>query len=457
MKTICEVPADDYQALNNHVFQNFLNNYFFKAWQDKQNAAYEGLEIIFSPKCNLKCSYCYVHKNNKKIYDENNFEPEQALNNVVEILKWLGKNQMAPSIDIFSGELFAQEIGYQLLETIVSFYEKNSFERIPPYFIVPTNGSFLNDENLTEKIIQYKERFKKVGTKLVLSFSFDGYYCDNITRRFKKEIDLPFKAEYTEEFYDTIFSFMSKHGDLPHPMIASENIKGWKANFLWFEKMFKKYDIPIESLYLLEVRNYNWDKETLKEFSDFLKFLICRMFDKYNHDKEKFADWLTIRKDNIHRGFNILGSVFNRNESGSNCTFGRQMMIKASDLKMYPCHRLAYPELEIGHFSVKNDNFEFVTKQAELGLITSAYTTNSSNICNSCNIRFLCIGQCYGSCYEVLNDMFTPIPSVCNLEYTKVKTVLSTLKEIEVLDTVLTKVDNQSVLVNALNFIEKEL
>lgn len=457
MKDICKVPIDDYQALNDNVFQNFLNNYFFKAWKENQSAAYEGLEIIFSPKCNLKCSYCYVHRNNKGIYNEEWFEPEQALNNVTEILKWLGKNEMAPSIDIFSGELFAQEIGYDLLETIVSFYEKNNIKRIPPYFIVPTNGSFLNEPKLAEKIIRYKERFQKVGTKLALSFSFDGYYCDNITRRFKKEIDLPFRAEYTEEFYDTIFSFMSKYGGLPHPMIASENIEAWKKNFLWFEKMFNKYNIPIESLYLLEVRNYNWDKKTLKKFSEFLEFLIRHMFNKYNQNKEKFANWLTTRGENIHRGFNILGTVFNRNESGSNCTFGRQMMIRASDLKMFPCHRLAYPELEIGHFLTKDDNFKFVTKQAELGLITSAYTTNSSNICNSCNIRFLCIGQCYGSCYEVLNDMFTPIPSVCNLEYIKVKTILSTLKDIGVLNETLAKVENQAVLINILNFIEKEL
>lgn len=447
---------DNYQALNNKVFNNFLDKYFFKNWREK-GAPYEGLEIIFSPKCNLKCSYCYVHKNNKKIYDENWFDLKTSLKNVVSILKWLGDNKMSPPIDIFSGELFAQKSGYELLETIISFYESNNYEEKPPCFIIPTNGSFLNDKQLTERIISYKKRFKEQGIDLYLSFSFDGYYCDKITRRFKKEIDLPFQASYTEDFYETIFQFMSKYGDLPHPMVASENVAAWKDNFLWFEKMFDKYNIPIESLYLLEVRNYNWDEKTLKEFSDFLSFLVHHMFERYNYDKEKFSEWMTRKKENIHRGFNILGTVINRNDSGSSCTFGRQLMVRASDLKMFPCHRLAYPELEIGHFSTENNEFKFITKQAELGIVTSAVTANTMNICNSCNIKFLCIGQCFGSCYEVLNDMFTPIPSVCNLEYVKVKTVISSLKEIGVLDQVINKIENKQVLVNLLNFIDKEL
>ena len=110
------------KELNNYTFDNLLDKKFYQYWKKYQDEL--ALEIIFSPVCNQGCSYCYLNKDNQGIYSNQNFNVEESLKNVVKILQWLEVKQMMPvQIDIFSGEFFAQKAGYDLLETIINFYE----------------------------------------------------------------------------------------------------------------------------------------------------------------------------------------------------------------------------------------------------------------------------------------------------------------------------------------------
>lgn len=447
------------QELNNNVFDHVLEKTFYNNWKKfRENSA---LEIIFSPICNQQCSYCYLNKDNQNIYSCQEFDVEKSIANVIKLLEWLEFKQMVPSqMDIFSGEFFAQEAGYQLLESIAKFYEEHSTYHAPEIIVIPTNGTFAVQDSLIERIKSYIFRFKNFGTRLVLSFSIDGLYAGKITRKYKKDLDFALSSSYTspEEFYEKAFAFMSETECLPHPMISPENVSAWKENFLWYEDIMNRHHMNFFDLYILEVRNYNWTEESYKAYEDFLLFVLDYMRKKFKTDDE-FLDWVLKNPDEYScSGFNFLASFAICDRTSPSCTMGRHLMVRADDLKVFPCHRLVYPDLEIGQYVPdEEEKLKFNVVAPELGIAIASFNPKNQNACSRCPINYLCMGQCHGSCHETLGDMFTPIPTVCHLIYRKLKAELNYFKENNLLNGVLERINSDIVIKQIISFVEREL
>jgi len=80
-----------------------------------------------------------------------------------------------------------------------------------------------------------------------------------------------------------------------------------------------------------------------------------------------------LTSSDIHSGgFNILSANFKRYDSDAfSCTLAENLMIKISDLTIYPCHRLLYPELKFGHFIIDDQNdeiTEIIADNTEIGI-----------------------------------------------------------------------------------------
>ena len=407
-----------------------MNKYYYNNWKkDKPDI---GLEIIFSPKCNLKCEYCYVKNYYHSTFPNILFETSQAIENTIKYLDWLGRNDYNPNIEIFSGELFAQKAGYELIDNMLVFYQTHSQYRKPKEIIIPTNGTFIFSEKYTKKIEEYISSFKKLGTDFLLSFSIDGLFLEDNVRSYNKNLDLEENLNYprNQDFYDKLFCFMKKYNFFIHPMVSSEGISKWKENFLWIQDMYKKYDINWYDLYLLEVRNYNWTEEKIKTFTSFIEFLMDYGWEKCVHNKKEFLEWMLVKDKKVAAGFNILSNNTGGSSSfGVKCSQQNYLMLRPADMKVFFCHRLMYPELEIGSYTLNNNDFIFNTKHAELGLVANSFKASSLPVCNTCNLRYICTTQCLGSCYETTGEMFAPIPSICALNYAKVLTIIKKLKE----------------------------
>lgn len=433
-KTCTELAAMTNEELNDYTFEHFLNSYFYKDWlRDNPD---NHLEIIFSPKCNLKCEYCYMHKYSSTTFPSHMFDAEISIKNSIKILDWLGRNNYAPALEIFSGELFAQKSGYDLIENILDFFESHPNYKRPPYIIIPTNGTFLHSEKLTEKIEKYMERFEEFDCPMILSFSTDGLIVEETSRAYKIDLDLDESLDKPrdQEYYDKMFSFMVKHHMCVHPMVYSKHVNKWIENFNWFMDMYEKYDIPWWDLYLLEVRNYDWTEENVQDFSKFLEYIMDYAWDKLDHNEDLYIDWLTTSpgfNDRICSGFNILFNTFAKSGVGTRCGMQNQLTIRASDLTVFPCHRLMYPGLDIGTY---DEDFNFHVKQIELGIAVHSFDPMEQNVCSTCAIKHLCTTQCFGAQFETTKDMFTPIPSVCYLNFMKVKTILTKLDKLNLLE-----------------------
>jgi len=101
------------------------------------------VEIVFSPRCNLGCTYCYVKKYYSEAFPDHLFDTERSIRNVRRILEWLAVEGFRCNVNIFSGELFAQAAGYELLDMMAGFYIGLPADKRPRVVTVPTNFTFL--------------------------------------------------------------------------------------------------------------------------------------------------------------------------------------------------------------------------------------------------------------------------------------------------------------------------
>lgn len=381
---------------------------------------------MITNKCNLACEYCYINKNGSTLFPPHVRNIDTIITNIKKILTWLGENEMAPNLDIFTGELFCHEDGYKILDTILNFYRVNFYKYKKPLIIViPSNFAFLDNGAENTKIYDYVHFFDELGISLKLSASFDGLYADKISRKHKSGI------ERTQVWYDKCFSFMKHTQFFPHPMIAPSTIHIWKENFLWFADMFKKYDMDIRELYLLEVRDANWTKENLKDYEDFCNFILDWLWNYDNHDPKQFLnDFFPNGKTHSTGAFNFLGGPFIDGGNQAKCTIQNYLFVRVGDLKLFPCHRMAYPKFELAQMNIDdNGKMNLNSKNIELANMIYSFSPNKLPLCNKCAINSLCGTQCYGSCYETTGDMFNPIPTVCALNAVRIKATINKMKE----------------------------
>jgi radical SAM protein with 4Fe4S-binding SPASM domain len=405
---------------NDQLVRNFLNRTFFEAWKpenkDKREYGnYKALELQVNGFCDLKCSYCYYSKFQDQLYPSNIAGKSNILKNLDIMLAWLKKNQLEPEIELFSGELFFQEVGFNVLERVVEWQLENNIEN---NILIPTNFSFIFDEEKIERLEALIEKSKRT---VVLSCSVDGKYSD---------ANRPFIDGRVRDdtYYNRMFEFCKKWGFGFHPMIYSDNVEHWQKNWLWWQEKMEEYEIPMGSIYLLEVRNKEWNRDQIKEFYKFTRFLVNWTWNKVKDfvSPEKFPLYVFEQKT-----FNMF-NMFSTMSRGVGCSVQSALQLRLGDLTTSVCHRAAYKAHNLWKFVTEND--EIVDIEAinyNLYIAVAAMDTKNSPFCNYCSIRELCSGQCLGAMHETNGDPFMPIPTVCALEHAKTAGMLDELKALD--------------------------
>jgi len=404
---------------NDQIMKNFLNRTFFAGWKPENRGKgkyenYSKLEVQINAACDLKCKYCYYAKYKKDLYPVDISKHSLILKNLDMLLVWLKENNLYPQFEIFSGEPFFQNIGFEVLEKLIDWQNKNEC-RSP--IVIPTNYSFIFDE---DKIERLEKLFEKSKERIFLSCSVDGKYCDE-NRPF---IDGKIRDD---KYYDRMFEFAKKHCFGFHPMIYSEKIESWKDNWLWFQENFEKYDIPFGHIYILEVRNAEWSAKQIQEFYKFIRFIVNWA---WNHvkgfvDPEKFPVYTFDKKL-----FNIF-SMFSTTARGVGCSMQSTTQLRLGDLTTSVCHRTSYKQHNTWKFITDGEkitNIEAINYN--LAIAAASLDFRNAPYCNYCSIRELCSGQCLGSMFETNGDPFIPIPTVCALEHAKVAGMLDELQEL---------------------------
>lgn len=424
----CNVNTDNlslYDQQNQEVADFVLQQYFFNDWKKgSENKYNKGLELIISPRCNLGCKYCYIHRCRKDIFDENIYDEEATITNLDKVLKWLVANEYCPPLDIFSGELLGQNIGFKVLEHIVNFYSNVEPDLRPKEVTIPTNFTFLCNQEITNKVEALMQRFRDLGINIGLSASFDGKYMEQ-NRPFLHDLDIPLNAgNRDDEYYNKCFEFVKKQQCGLHPMIYSKNLDKWPQNWDWFQEQMTKYDIPWEGIYLLHVRNEEWTKEEIHQFQDFIRYLYAFIWEKVQHNPERLVHFV------VKHGFNLLSQPFSTVGRGLTCGIQSQFTIRLSDLSSYPCHRLGYKHFIHGYFVDDDEKIlRYKNTNAELLLAINSMHRHNLAFCDTCPINKCCTGPCLGANYEATQSLFTPPPTVCIASHALVATSVEQLKK----------------------------
>lgn len=420
-----------YAEQNNQAYKSYLDRIFF----NNNSNELPSIEIILTSNCDLKCEYCYLQRFEDNLYPKEYRDPKLILNNASIFLDWMLEKKIKFELQVFSGEVFSQKLGYDFFDLLynkIKHFSKE--EQLIPYIIIPTNMSFIASDILTEKVQNILDKFRVIGTIISLSASVDGK-CIEEYRPYKNK-----EEDRRDEYYDKLFIFGKKNHIGFHPMIAASNASKWIENFKWYMGMMEKHGLytkrKIKRLLppmMLEVRNDDWTEEAIQEYLKFLDFLVDYEFKDEFEDKKFFARRVFLGQ--VGRSYDTI-ALYPRTGGRDkiSCGIQRAFYVRLGDLAIVACHRTAYDHFKLGQFVIE-DNKIVDIESTNLPLTLSIMSTISRNLpqCEKCSIKHYCIKGCLGSQYEITGELFQPIESVCNLFKAKVEFLIKKYHEMGIL------------------------
>lgn len=399
---------------NDIIFKNLLGRTFFNGWKnpdDERLQNFRRLEITWDYKCNLRCTYCYYHKFGEQLFVDS--DDETKLDNLRMLLQWLKQNDYKPEIEFFSGEPLIKPAVFTALKMIIDFMKEYGGQ-----ITIPTNFTWIKNMRILGEVDGLMEYGKRNGVEVLLSASVDGKFED---------VNRP-GVERDDDYYNKVFNFAWKHQCGFHPMIYSENIEKWKENFLWFQEMLRKNNLPWNNIYLLEIRNEEWNDKQIKEFGKFIEFLVEWTWVKCGRNFERYYDFLIRGK-----GFNILNSILSTIGRGIGCGYQSMLYVRMGDLTIVPCHRTSYRPYISGGFIVEDKKIiDIYSGNIEYYIAGLSMDADTFPYCETCVIKNMCSHGCLGSQLESTGDPFTPIPSVCKLEFEKVAAMIRVYRKLDI-------------------------
>ena len=180
--------------------------------------------------------------------------------------------------------------------------------------------------------------------------------------------------------------------------------------------MCDKYDMSFDiTLMMLEVRNDNWTDENIKDYCDFLAYLIEEYKTrKCNDDNNTFFKRLFgFLPDGDLEGY--IPYALPRTDTFAGCTVSNNLTVRLGDMAICPCHRTAYNKLLYGWFKIENNKIVDIIGNNPQMAIRVLMTNNCTGTlkCDTCVYNPICLKGCFGSQYEVNGDAFYPVDGIC--------------------------------------------
>ena len=423
------VNADDKKLLKSII------NYRLKERSDKGAI----VQLIIRPECNQKCDYCYLVQYGEESYPKYlRADSKTIIKNTEILMNYFTEEKIKiQKLDIFAGDLFYDNIFFEIIKPIYHYFKECNNLTKDSVIAMPCNMSFCEDKQKIKKVQQVIDDFKKINVRFFFSYSSDGIYSTDV--REHKQI--------SEEFFNTVLKFCEKNSGGVHPMIGYENIDNAIKNYEWWKKKYKEFDLGNTIPYYLEVRNNGWSKEKLLKYEEFLNYVLEDEAKYFNYDidiiSRKMLGCFDYDKvTNKYISFNsrnpfIEIRISDENDTNIHCGIGFfDICVNCADLRLTPCHRLAYPALSGGNFIVKDNKIVDLEPSENInGFIhLTDYNTTDKPRCVSCPINRVCIKGCVGAQYEYFRDPFFPIPNICTLLEIKYRTLFKFYDKIGVFD-----------------------
>ena len=432
-KQIKPIDRNQFQIEQDELLYAILDRRFFKPWKQpygltpRDKVPKGSLELFITPTCNQKCEYCYLQRHMHALYPMDKNNEENILKNLRALLDWVGENRFnLPNIDLFSGEIWHVPFGLKVLDVLLEYVSQRKI--FTHSITIPTNSSFIHSDTQTIEIQNRIDAFARHGVKVVISISVDGKIIEDLERPLN---DKSLKRD--DEFYDKLFRFAKHNGYGFHPMLAAQGAKYWIENWKWWVSMLRKYDLPIDRVMLLEVRNDDWTDEYVEDYKNFVRYLVDFTFKYHNNDfVETLEDLFLINQvydteggpGALLWGENMPYLPINIGDTKGfyGCTITTHMTVRLGDLAIAPCHRSAYNKYLYGYFEQDSDGKIIGVKANNPQLAVNILMLDNRRAklgCDSCVFNPVCLSTCIGQSIEANMDPLWNDPGVCKFLYTK--------------------------------------
>ena len=430
---------EQFQLEQDKLLSTLLEWRFFNVWKEITASPYDdrslfkdtNLELYITNKCNQKCEYCYLVKY-PQLYPQEANNPKQILQNLKIFYNFMIKNNFhIPTVEFFSGEIWHTQLGYDIFDLTIEYLQKGL--RVDR-FLIASNCSFVNNSETLQRIQTYIDTFYKYNTMLVFSISVDGAIIDNYDRPRNNG------TLYTDEFYDTLFAFAKYNTFYFHPMISPNNIHLWKENLDWWEQKHDYFNLDFNNVMTLEVRDDNWDDESIKKYIEWLDYAFEKMYKRtFNCDYKAFANTLLFLYPEIQNpltGYFPFIVGLGEYNTQATCTVASHLTVRVGDLAICPCHRTAYNKYLYGHFIVENNEITGIKANNPSMAVKILLSNNQISMhgCDVCIYKECCLRGCFGSQLESTKDPFMPNNNVCKMFKQKFHFLFKKYKEIGVID-----------------------
>lgn len=430
-----------YQEEQNKLFSSFLDRYMKKG---------ESVEFIISSVCNQQCEYCYLFKHGHEMYPPASNNKQNILTNLKLLLEYLEEKEYKYSIyDVFSGEFFQLSFWEEVFQIFYDHHKK--YKKKDMTMSIPTNMSFLLDEEETKKVEAWIKKFSEIKIFLYLSCSIDG--PEDLEELERPIINYP--NIKNKDFYDRLFKFMSKYQLVAHPMVTKNFVAKYKEHYDWWIDNVIKYDckftkpsgaicysIPM----FLEVRDPDqWDEESIENYRKFLWYMAEKDLATIHHnDIEQLCYHIV---DDFSDGMMDLGEythvqpytiAFPNGQKSLPCSIQSGMVCRVGDLAIVPCHRTCYPHMVYGFLETNNEKTKIIGERGERVTLAHKIQTCNPNRsflkCSDCEIKSFCVKGCLGSQYENNRELFAVSDKVCDMFKVKYKTIHEICEHYKVYD-----------------------
>lgn len=420
---VLQVDRVSFQQEQDKLLKTILDARFFNGWSRRRptepnDVPVANLELFITSACNQKCEYCYLVKH-PELYPAEVNNRETIIANLKRLLDWIIENDYhIPVLDMFTGEIWHSKFGLEILD-IVYDYVVNKNLHING-IMIPSNCSFLHDPKQTSEIQNRINDFRKVGVMFRFSISIDGKPIEDEMRPLND--GTVYKKD--DEFYERVFSF-AKFNDFGfHPMVAAASIDKWIDNYKWWKMMLKKYNLPMDYLMMLEVRNDDWTDKNMDDLEKFIEFLVDEVVVYHDGNMNMIVDDLlginqtyVIDESDMVWGHQTSYTPFTFGDDRGfyGCSISTHMTVRLGDLAIIPCHRTAYHKQVYGYFKVEDGKIVDITANNPHLAIHIIMTDKRFGVigCDTCTFQGICFGCCRGQSREATGDPIHNDPKVC--------------------------------------------
>ncbi|MDY6323747.1 MAG: radical SAM protein [Catonella sp.] len=386
---------EENQKLEDQIAKNKRYNTPKRALRSKRNC--EKLSLVVTDKCNMTCKYCY-----EKEFDSYNhgFMSEETMKNAVDFF-YKRYPEGISIIHFFGGEPL---MNFELVENSVIYIHNKSQNEgyCAPKFVMSTNGTLLNDEN-----IDFLEGYFES-----ITISLDGVKNVNDSNR-------RFKGNEEVSVYDRVIDRIKYINERKDKLKIGLETTFTRQNYLYLKEnniSARKY---VDFLYSLGT-----DMVAIKPV---ISFDGGEEYSLENENESKLFEFIDemhseiLRRNNNLYSSNIINNILNQKYKDYYCSAGTNSFSVSTSGDIYPCFMFdGKRQFKMGNVNEKTDDNKFTATKDKIQSLSK--TTNGN--CKDCWANKLCDSTCAGciGSFELYNqDIKKPIDFNCKVGKTMIE------------------------------------